>query len=515
MVAGPGTSSHCVRPKLTFKGFTVTSVIIQAPALPVAIGSWLATSILKSSGTITVNALSTIALTTGTQSPTVCSGSAIINTVYTYGGSATNVTVTNLPSGLSSLVNTTNKTVTISGTPTAAGTYTISTTGACTGATISGTITVSPNASIASVSGTTPLCLNSTATYSANTVVLSGGTGAWSSSDTAVATVDSSGLVTAIGAGTCNIVYTITGGCGGTKSAQQSLTVIQVSAYAGPDQVGSNSAFTLAATGTGAWSIVSGPNTSLSQISSVSSPTAIFTPAVAGSYLLSWTVTNSCGTNSDSVIIANCVSNAVTNGSFANATTGFDKAANWDEATTFGSYVETYPENSYFGNSNGGNMTAEIDSQASLRQVVTVIPGIEYALSFRYARRNSNVTPATVAVDVVITGGTSVITSPINAFTTSNIYPQIGSFKFTPTTATIGIELYNSLHGNKTLGTIVDDIILLPVSIPLPQAKTDPVGSFNTTVACAGAAVQLDVDNILIPDITYSWTGTGGAGCPR
>ena len=51
------------------------------------------------------------------------------------------------------------------------------------------------------------------------------GTGAWSSSNELVATVDNAGLVTAEGAGTCNIIYTITGGCNGTASAQKSLTV--------------------------------------------------------------------------------------------------------------------------------------------------------------------------------------------------------------------------------------------------------------------------------------------------
>ena len=50
--------------------------------------------------------------------------------------------------------------------------------------------------------------------------------GVWSSSNPAVATVNPvTGVVTAVGAGSCNIVYTITGGCSGTKSALQLLTV--------------------------------------------------------------------------------------------------------------------------------------------------------------------------------------------------------------------------------------------------------------------------------------------------
>ncbi len=52
-----------------------------------------------------------------------------------------------------------------------------------------------------------------------------GGTGTWSSSNTAVATVSVAGVVTAVSAGTCNIIYTITGGCGGVVSASAPLSV--------------------------------------------------------------------------------------------------------------------------------------------------------------------------------------------------------------------------------------------------------------------------------------------------
>ena len=87
-------------------------------------------------------------------------------------------------------------------------------------------VTIIPNASIASVTGTNTICISATTTYTANSVVLGGGTGSWSSSNTAVATVDSStGIITGIAMGTSNIVYTITGGCSGTKTAQQAITI--------------------------------------------------------------------------------------------------------------------------------------------------------------------------------------------------------------------------------------------------------------------------------------------------
>ncbi|MBA0885098.1 T9SS sorting signal type C domain-containing protein [Flavobacterium undicola] len=112
------------------------------------------------SGTVTMNVASAIVLTSGTQNPTVCEGTAITNTVYTFAGSATNVSVSGLPAGLSSAVNVGAKTVTISGTPTAGGTYTITTSGhtaPCTAATISGAVTVNalPNNVINGFSATT------------------------------------------------------------------------------------------------------------------------------------------------------------------------------------------------------------------------------------------------------------------------------------------------------------------------------------------------------------------------
>lgn len=74
---------------------------------------------------------------------TVTSGTAINSIVFTWGGSATDATVTGLPaSGISFVKNTAAKTITITGTPTATLSYSVATTGTGTAATGSGTITV-------------------------------------------------------------------------------------------------------------------------------------------------------------------------------------------------------------------------------------------------------------------------------------------------------------------------------------------------------------------------------------
>ncbi|PWA03871.1 beta strand repeat-containing protein, partial [Flavobacterium psychrotolerans] len=188
---------------------------------------------------LTITPISSVASVTGT-SPLCIAGTATYtaNTVVLGGGtgvfssSNTGIATVNSSTGVVTGV--------------AAGTcniiYTI--TGGC-GGTVSAqqSVTISPNASVASVTGTTPICIAGTATYTANTVVLSGGTGAFSSSNIGIATVNSStGVVTGVAAGTCNIIYTITGGCGGTISAQQSVTIVAVGTWLGGTSVDWNTA---------------------------------------------------------------------------------------------------------------------------------------------------------------------------------------------------------------------------------------------------------------------------------
>ncbi|WP_141248497.1 DUF642 domain-containing protein, partial [Flavobacterium sp. ACN6] len=270
---------------------------------------------------------------------------------------------------------------------------------------------------------------------------------------------------------------------------------------AGPDQ-NSNGTFTLAANtpsvGTGAWTIASGPSTSQSQFSSTTSPTAVFTPVGTGTYILNWTISNGCNTPSTDqvVLVANCVSNLIKNGDFSGGTT------DWTYATALGNRVEINTEGTYFTNSNLDN-TAELDSEASLRQVVTVVPNTPYTLSFLYAKRPN--APTNVAVYVRLLGGSTATTSYV---TNNSTTPQIGSLTFTPTGSSIAVEFYNPQNPGATLGSIVDNIVLVPSSQVTPIATTVPKGNFRTLTACAGVPVQLDVDNVPASGVTYAWSST-------
>ena len=112
-------------------------------------------------GYITVNPINTINRTSavGTDNQTVCINTAISNITYSTTG-ATGATFSGFPSGLT--VGWSSNIVTISGTPSTAGTYnyTITLTGGCGNISTGGTINVSANNTAGTASSTPTVCIN-------------------------------------------------------------------------------------------------------------------------------------------------------------------------------------------------------------------------------------------------------------------------------------------------------------------------------------------------------------------
>jgi gliding motility-associated-like protein len=180
-----------------------------------------------STGSITVNPTNTVSLSSaaGTDAQTPNVNSAITNITYTTTG-ATGASVTGLPAGVTGSWS--SNTYTISGTPTASGTfnYTITLTGGCGVVTKTGSITVNPAGSnsivLSSALGTdaqsfcngsalTNITYNITgATGATFTGLPTGVTGTWSSN---VITITGTPSVT----GTFNYTITLTGGVGTVK----------------------------------------------------------------------------------------------------------------------------------------------------------------------------------------------------------------------------------------------------------------------------------------------------------
>lgn len=85
----------------------------------------------------------TLSIVSGKPNQYVYTGTAIANTVYKWGGAATDVNVADLPAGLTATKDATAKTLTISGTPSVEGTYSITNIGGVNSITITATISIS------------------------------------------------------------------------------------------------------------------------------------------------------------------------------------------------------------------------------------------------------------------------------------------------------------------------------------------------------------------------------------
>ena len=270
---------------------------------------------VTSTGTITVTANNTLTLSsaTGTNAQTKCVNTAITAITYNTTG-ATNATITNLPTGVTGTW--ASNRVTISGTPTVAGTfnYTVTLTGGCGTITASGTITVTAlnTITLTSAAGTNvqskctnnPITNITYTTTGATNVTFSGlpggVTGTWTAGN---ATISGSPTAT----GTFNYTVTLTGGCGTvtatgtlTISANTVITTQPVASYSLCP--GGTITLTAASSGTG--------NTYQWKKDGVVIPgatTTTFTKAAAvladaGTY--TFTVTNGCGslTSQNSVV---------------------------------------------------------------------------------------------------------------------------------------------------------------------------------------------------------------------
>ncbi len=168
----------------------VTSVSAGTSVISYTLGSGCSTSV-----TVTVNPLP--AAITGTTA--VCAGSTTQLNNATPGGTWSSATTT---------VATINATGLVTGV--ASGNSIISYT-LPTGCKTTATVTVNPLP--VAITGTASVCIGSTTTFACTTP---GGT--WSSATPAVATIDASGVITAISAGTSVISYTLPTGCARTRT---------------------------------------------------------------------------------------------------------------------------------------------------------------------------------------------------------------------------------------------------------------------------------------------------------
>ena len=184
----------------------------------------------------------------------------------------------------------------------------------CTG-TATATIAVNamPTVAIAGFPQTS-LCGVTTTTLAANTPVV--GTGQWSVVSGTGGSFGNASSPNSTFTGTPGVLYTLRWTISNppctpsTSDVNIQFHLAPTIAAAGADRnICEGSSVTLAANapviGTGSWLVLAGPSTASSQFSSISSPTATFTPGGgAGTYLLQWSISNSpCPPSTDMLTV--------------------------------------------------------------------------------------------------------------------------------------------------------------------------------------------------------------------
>ncbi len=155
-------------------------------------------------------------------------------------------------------------------------------------------ITVSATPTVGPISGASTVCIGTPVSLTDTTL-----SGTWSSSNTAVATIGSSGLLSGSGSGTANITYSVAYSCG-TATATKTVTVNAlpvVGGIAGASEVCALVSITLSdATAGGIWI---SSNLSVATIDGAGVVTALS----AGIDTVKYSVSNSCGATIASVVV--------------------------------------------------------------------------------------------------------------------------------------------------------------------------------------------------------------------
>ena len=244
----------------------------------------------------------TLTLSSGNNTQTICEGSAITNITYNTNATAASISgVAGLNVGVSGGV------LTVSGTPTASGTYTVTLTTGCTGGTTTatGTITVTPINTASGASSTPTLCINTVLTNITHNTTGATGIGTATGLPGGVTAAWAGNLITISGtpnaAGTFSYSIPLTGGCG-TINATGTITVTANNTAGSPSSTPTlciNNALTnitiatVRATGIGT---ATGLPAGVTAAWASNTITISGTPNVAGTFNYTIPLTGGCGT---------------------------------------------------------------------------------------------------------------------------------------------------------------------------------------------------------------------------
>ena len=303
------------------------------------------------SGAITVNSNNTAGAASST--PTLCINSSLTDITHATTGATGIGTATGLPAGVTAAWSA--NTLTVSGTPTASGTfnYTIPLTGGCGSVNATGTITVTADMTVGIASSSPTVCPNSAMTTVTHATTGATGIGSATGLPTGVNATWASNTITISGtptvSGTYNYSIPLTGGCG-SVNATGTITVQSTSLSGSTISATTTTVYCLNATANAI--TVNAPNATSFQWYAMDASNWAGQQAISGATTNTYTPpTNVTGTKYYRCVLVSCsgsntsspVSGAVTvtDGSVWTGTVSTDptNAGNWNTTCGSGSKI--------------------------------------------------------------------------------------------------------------------------------------------------------------------------------
>ncbi len=422
--------------------------------------------------TLAVSVISSPSAGTISGTSTICAGttSALASTVTGGTWTTSNATIASI-----------NSTGVVTGV--AAGTVTISYTVStgCGSAVATYVVTVNPAPNAGIVSGAASLCTAATTTLTASVTG-----GIWSTSAATIASVNTTGVVTGIAAGTVTISYSVSNSCG-TATATKVVTVSStptVAVITGATSVAAGSTITLSnATTGGTWSATN--------IRASVSAAGLVTGSTAGLDTIKYTVSTTCGIAVASYVITVTAVSSADIYTYVSSTTGVPTFVNSNIATAtsltnVGGTVTSGCAAGFSGLS-GYAATTFATTNPSIQVSLTAATGFTINVTgFTAGLRRSSTGPAKARLAYSINGGTTWVNSgvdylPLNAgCATSTAGTTVASWTgFSVTNPSILLRIY-PYAATAATGTL--QIYGLSVIGSLTAAKAGGSGSQELNV---------------------------------